>query len=151
MAHVRRALTNALLAWATTRLPPPPEMLGWSHSAYSNYGTFDSFDYVSSTTRALPNALTVFLNALTARRMLSCHGEYSHGTENAPTNTHANAPTNAPVNAHTNATANAPANAYMNAPLSAPVSAPRALINAHRAEAFVIPTQGEATLTLPPL
>ncbi|RPB12628.1 hypothetical protein P167DRAFT_573999 [Morchella conica CCBAS932] len=49
MAHVRRALANALY------------------------------------TRVLPNALTVFLNDLSARRMLSRHGECSHGTANTLT------------------------------------------------------------------
>jgi hypothetical protein len=77
--------------------------------------------------RALPNALTVFLNALTARRMLSQHGKFSHVT----------------ANAHANAAANALA--------SAPVSGFTSLTNAHRVEALVIPTQGEAILTLPPL
>jgi hypothetical protein len=66
MAHVRRALANALLALAAMRLPLAPEMLGWSDSANSSYGTFDSFDYVSSTTRAIPNGLTVFFNSPTA-------------------------------------------------------------------------------------
>ncbi|RPB07350.1 hypothetical protein P167DRAFT_579372 [Morchella conica CCBAS932] len=35
MAHVRRALANALVAWAAMRFPPPPETLGWSDSAHS--------------------------------------------------------------------------------------------------------------------
>ncbi|RPB07061.1 hypothetical protein P167DRAFT_579715 [Morchella conica CCBAS932] len=35
MAHVRRALANALVAWAAMRFPPPPETLGWSNSAHS--------------------------------------------------------------------------------------------------------------------
>jgi hypothetical protein len=139
MAHVRRALANALLAWAVMRLPPPPETLGWSNPAHSTYGTFASFDYVSNTKRALSNALTVYLNAPTARGMLSRHGDFSHGMVNAPTN----APTNAPANAQMNTHANAHVNAHL--------STPRALTNAYRAEAFVIPTEGEATLTLPPL
>jgi hypothetical protein len=125
------------------RLPLPLEILGWSDPVHSNYGTFASFDYISSTTRALPNALTVFLNALIARRILSLYGELSHGTVNAPANV--------PVNAHAHAPANAPTNAQENAHPSVPVSPPRALTNAHRAEAFVIPTQVEAALTLPPL
>jgi hypothetical protein len=70
--------------------------------------------------------------------------------------------------AQANATANAQAKAHPSAPVSAPrvltnahraltnshialTNAHRTLTNAHRAEAFVIPTQGEATLTLPPL
>jgi hypothetical protein len=64
------------------RLSPPPETLGWSDPAHSTHGIFASFDYVSSTTRTLPNALTGFLNALTTRRMLSHHDECSHGTTN---------------------------------------------------------------------
>ncbi|KAH0607865.1 uncharacterized protein H6S33_001917 [Morchella sextelata] len=43
MAHVRKALTNALLAWAAMRLSPAPEMLGWSDPDHSIYGTFTSF------------------------------------------------------------------------------------------------------------
>ncbi|KAH8144460.1 uncharacterized protein LAJ45_11559 [Morchella importuna] len=70
-------------------------------------------------------------NALTVRRMVSWHRECSHGTANAPANALANVPANAPARAST--------------------SAPRALTNAHRAEAFVIPTQGEATLIWAPL
>jgi hypothetical protein len=137
MYHIRRSLANALLAWAAMRLPPPPETLGWSDPANCIYGTFASFDYVSSTTRAILNALTVFFNALTVRRMLSWHGEFSHATANAPANTPPNATSNAPMNSHANAHP------------SAPASAPRLFTNAHRAEAFVIPTQGEATLTVP--
>jgi hypothetical protein len=125
------------------RLPPHLETLGWSDPAHSTYRTFASFDCVSSTTRALPNALTVFLNVLMARRILSRYGEFSHGTVNAPANVPANARVNAPVNA--------PTNAQQNAHPSVPVSAPRALTNAHRAEAFIIPTQVEAALTLPSL
>jgi hypothetical protein len=143
MAHIRRALANALLAWATVRLPPPPETLGWSDPAHSTYGTFASFDYISGTMRALPNALTVFLNSLMACRMLSQHGGFSHGTANA----HASAPANIPANA----TAKAPANAHGNAHANAHPSIPSILTNAHRVEAFVIPTQSEATLTFPPL
>jgi hypothetical protein len=124
MAHVWRALANALLAWIDMRLPPTLEMLGWSDPTHGTYGTFASFQYVSSTMRVLSNVLTVFLNSLTARGMLSWQGELSH------------------------CTANAPASAHASAQMSAHASAPRVLTNAHRAEAFFIPTQGEATLTL---
>jgi hypothetical protein len=78
-----------------------------------------------------------------ARRILSQYGEFSHGTVNAPANV--------PANGHVNAPANAPTNAQESAHLSVPASTPRALTNAHRAEAFVIPTQVEAVLTLPSL
>ncbi|KAH8153127.1 uncharacterized protein LAJ45_02714 [Morchella importuna] len=71
--------------------------------------------------------------------MLSRHDECSHGTANALT---------APRMLHgtANVPANAPANAPANTPARASASASRALTNAHRPEAFVIPTQGEATL-----
>lgn len=40
-------------------LPTAPEMLEWGEPARSTYEAFASFDYVNSTTRALPNTFTV--------------------------------------------------------------------------------------------
>ncbi|KAH8144408.1 uncharacterized protein LAJ45_11608 [Morchella importuna] len=103
----------------------PPETLGWSDPANSTYEIFASFDYASSIREHFP--------------MLLQHDDFSHGTANAP------------VNAIADASAKAAASASVSASASASASAFRVLVDAHRAEAFIILTQGEATLTLPPL